>query len=115
MKVLEKKWKWATAILGSAGAIGGLGLGFISPEVVKDILGDAMEYQVTSFTIAFILAWKIVKRDMKKDNEGLVGAVNGVKTELHTLNENNKKRFDEQDDKIEQLQMEIAGIKQAKA
>lgn len=104
-----------SSAIGIIATVGSLAFGLVSPEAIKQVLGDAMEYQVTSFTIAFILAWKIVKRDMKKDNEGLTAAVNGVKKELHSLNETNSKRFIEQDDKIAQLEIEIAQIKQAKA
>jgi hypothetical protein len=103
------------SLLGGSATIASLALGLVTPEMVKEFLGEALQYQVTSFTIAFILAWKIVKRDMRKDNDGLVQAVNRVSTELHYLNENNLKRFAEQDEKIEQLQIDFLDFKQAKA
>lgn len=82
----------------------------VSPGSVRELLSEAMQHDTTRMTIAFILAWKIVKRDMKRD---LAEEFGGLRLEISKLGEGFKKvsedivkhsdRLDKLDEIVSQL------------
>lgn len=75
MKAPSKK-QMIGGLAGSAAAVGAVASGLISLESVQSIADDVLKTEITRYTIAFILAWKIVKRDFSKEFEKLTSAVN---------------------------------------
>lgn len=84
------------------------------PTMVKELFTEAMQHDITRMTIAFIIAWKIVKRDMKRD---MAEEFTGLKYEISKLGESFKKvsedilshsgRLDKLDTIVAQLKLMI--------
>jgi len=62
------------------------------PTMVKELFTEAMQHDITRMTIAFIIAWKIVKRDMKRD---MAEEFTGLRYEISKLGEGFKKVSDD--------------------
>lgn len=89
---------------------------------LKEVIGAAFHWQVTQFTIAFILAWKTVRGDMKKEIAEqfthVVNSINAVVEELsqvktklaEDLNATGK-RLGNLEDGVSELRSEIKTIR----